>query len=57
MIHIANHDYEIVHWPSKFLDLKKGSTLSKLLGNGMKKSMENKVIVKCVEKRTYGIVA
>ena len=57
MIHIANHDYEIVHWPSKYEEVKRGSALSRLLSNGMRKIMENQVIVKCGGKRTYGVVA
>ena len=57
MIHIANHDYKIVRWPQKMQGAEKGTVLSRLLAKGMKKTMENKVIVKCGDKRTYGIVA
>ena len=57
MIHIANHDYKIVRWPQKMQGAEKGTVLSRLLAKGMKKTMENKVIVKCGDKRTYGVVA
>ena len=37
--------------------VEKGTVLSKLLGGGMKKILENKVIIKCGSKRTYGVIA
>ena len=57
MIHIANFDYKIEQWPHKMEGVERGTVLAKLLGGGMKKTLENKVIVRLPNKRSYGVIA
>ena len=52
-MYIANNEYEIISWPKEIIVPKKHIALNLLLNKRLKSKIENTIMFKCGNRRSY----